>query len=84
MGVTFDYENDQPVGLCKAKKLYYVSTSGGHFIPDYGYNYIKRLAKDFYGIENTYCIYAENLDICGANVEKIIENTKKEIDKIFE
>ncbi len=39
VGMTFDYSADGvPIGLCKAKKLYYITTSGGDFAPDeYGY-----------------------------------------------
>lgn len=84
LNVTFKYENDYPVGLCKAKELYYISTSGGKFFPDYGYNYIKRLANEFYGIEKTYCIYAENLDIVGADTNKILEDTFGQINAMFQ
>ncbi|MBE6686799.1 MAG: ACP phosphodiesterase [Ruminococcaceae bacterium] len=83
LGVTFYYENGFPVGCCKAKKLYYVSTSGGVFVPDYGYDYIKRLANDFYGIKDCSCIYAEKLDMPGYDAEEIIRNAKKHIDLLF-
>lgn len=79
-GVTFRYENDRPVGLCKAKKLYYVTTAGGPFIPDFGYNYIEALAKSFFGIPYTRCFCAEGLDIDGTDTEAILEAAKKEID----
>lgn len=78
--VTFRYENDRPVGLCKAKKLYYVTTAGGPFIPDFGYNYIEALAKNFFGIPYTRCFSAEGLDIDGADTEAILSAAKKEID----
>lgn len=78
--VTFRYENDRPVGMCKAKSLYYVTTSGGPFVPDFGYNYIEALAKNFFGIPYTRCFCAEGLDIYGADVEAIISAAKKEID----
>ena len=83
LGVTFDYVNEIPVGCCKAKKLYYVSTSGGPFVPDYGYNYIKRIANEFYSIKDCVCIYAENLDMVGYDAKEIINDTKKYIDSIF-
>ena len=44
-GISFVYsENGKPQGLCKAKALYYVTTSGG-FIGqnDFGYLYVKRV-----------------------------------------
>lgn len=79
-GITFRYENDRPVGMCKAKCLYYVTTAGGHFLPDFGYNYIEALAKYFYGIQKTRCFYAEGLDMFGADIKKIITEAKREID----
>ncbi|MBR4881863.1 MAG: NAD(P)H-dependent oxidoreductase [Clostridia bacterium] len=79
-GVTFRYENDRPIGLCKAKKLYYVTTAGGPFMPDFGFNYIDALAKNFYGIPETKCFYAEGLDIYGADVDCILSQVKREID----
>ncbi len=79
-GVTFRYENDRPVGLCKAKKLYYITTAGGPFIPDFGYKYIETLAKSFYGIPYTRCFCAEGLDIYGADIESKLSAVKREID----
>ena len=78
-GITFCYENDRPKGLCSAKKLYYVTTAGGPVIADFGYPYVEALAKNLYGIGETTCIKAENLDIDGADVEGILEKAKEEI-----
>ena len=78
-GITFCYENDRPQGLCSAKKLYYVTTAGGPVIADFGYPYVEALAKNLYGIGETTCIKAENLDIDGADVEGILEKAKEEI-----
>ncbi|MEE0142006.1 MAG: NAD(P)H-dependent oxidoreductase [Coprococcus sp.] len=81
-GVTFKYSPDGiPIGLCKAKRLIYVMTAGGPvFSPDYGFDYVKVLAQNFYGIQDVKCFKAENLDIIGADVQKILNETKKEID----
>ena len=49
-GITFEYKNGIPSGLCKAKRLVYVTTSGGEIFCDFGYSYIKTLATNFYGI----------------------------------
>ena len=73
-GVTFKYsEEGIPVGLCKAKKLYYITTSVG-YIGQYnmGYDYIKALCKLYFGITDTECISAEGLDIFGNDTEKIL------------
>ena len=40
---------------------------------------MERLAKNLYGIGETTCIKAENLDIDGADVEGILEKAKEEI-----
>jgi FMN-dependent NADH-azoreductase len=54
IGITFKYtEEGYPIGLCKAKKMYYVTTAGGMFFPEeYGFGYIRALAEKFYGIKD--------------------------------
>ena len=77
-GITFAYgENGIPKGLCKAKSLIYVTTSGGPIIHNMGYEYVATIAKAFYGINDVKCISAEGLDIYGANVEEILKQAKK-------
>ena len=56
-------EQGMPVGLCKANKLYFVTTSGGPYIPDFSYNYVAGLATQAFGIPETKLIKKENLDI---------------------
>lgn len=62
-GITFDYVNGIPNGLCKAKSLTYVTTSGGPIFADFGYEYVKAIAKNFYGIGETKAYRAMNLDV---------------------
>ncbi|MGN0174017.1 MAG: NAD(P)H-dependent oxidoreductase [Acutalibacteraceae bacterium] len=84
--INFCYTKDGDIkGLCKAKKLFYVTTSGGT-IGDYnfGYNYVKCLAEKLYGILDVTLFTAENLDIIGADVEQIMKNAKKNIETYFE
>ena len=83
--ITFSYsEKGYPVSLCKAKKLIYITTAGGPIISDeFGFDYIKALAENFYGIKDIVYIKAEGLDIYGANIQEILENAKKDIDKIL-
>lgn len=72
-GLTFRYsEEGVPTGLCKAKKLTYITTSGGPFLPDFSYNYIRALATEFFGIGQTNLIYAENLDLAGSDSRAIV------------
>ena len=83
--VTFYYdEQGIPRGLCRAKKLYYVTTAGGPiFNAEYGFGYIRELAQTFYGIPDVEMIKAENLDIIGADVEGILREAEDSVDKLF-
>ena len=81
LGITFEYTDDgYPVGLCKAKKLWYVTTAGGSMVPEaFGFGYIKALAENFYGISDVELIQASGLDIVGADVSAIMDQTIKEM-----
>ena len=85
-GVTFSYSSEGiPVGLCRARKLCYVTTAGGPILSDeYGYGYVKALAEGFYGIPETHLIKAEGLDIQGADVEAIMREAEREIDRMLQ
>ena len=80
-GITFRYSDKGiPQSLCKAKNLYYVTTSGGFIgANNFGYDYIKALAYGFFGIGNVRFFSAEGLDIYGADVDGIMQKAKKEI-----
>ena len=76
-GLTFCYgENGIPRGLCKGKRLIYVTTAVGPINFNFGYDYVTALAKNFYGIKDVQLVKAEGLDIYGADVENIIESAK--------
>ena len=76
-GLTFAYgERGIPEGLCRAKRLIYVTTSGGPIIHNFGYDYVCAIAKSFFGIEDVRCIKAEGLDIRGADVSSIMQRAK--------
>ena len=81
-GLTFRYsETGVPIGLCKAKRLIYVTTAGGPIGDrNFGFDYVEALAKTFYGIADIVCFQAENLDIWGADVSGILENAAREIE----
>lgn len=85
IGLTLAYHADgKPYGLCKAKKLYYVTSAGGPIFNDaHGYGYVQTLAQQFYGIPDTYCIKAENLDVDNADMEGILLQAKRDIDGLF-
>ena len=83
-GITFEYsEKGYPVSKCRAKKLYYITTSGGYIgNNNFGFNYVKALAEIFYGI-NDVCFYsAEGLDIFGADVKSIMDEAKERISNL--
>ena len=81
-GLTFAYsEKGIPRGLCNAKRLIYVTTSGGPIIHNFGFDYTRALAKSFYGIEDVCCISAEGLDVRGADVNAILQNAKASLNE---
>ena len=83
LGVTFRYTPEgAPQGLCKAKKLTYITTSGGDYIPEeYGFGYVKALAQNFYGIKTVELIKATGLDIYGNDPEAILDKVIKDLNR---
>ena len=81
LGITFAYTPEGvPKGLCRAKKLYYVMTAGGIFVPEeYGFGYVRTLARSFYGIEDVELIQAVGLDLVGADPEEILRECLERI-----
>ena len=84
-GVTFNYDHKgNPISLCHISKLYYVTTAGGYIKDDsFGFGYVESLANNFFGTHNIEYIKAEGLDIIGSNVDEILKDKMKEIDKLF-
>lgn len=80
-GITFRYTPEGvPEGMCRARRLFYVTTAGGEFFPEqYGFGYVEALAKSFYGISEVELIRATGLDIDGAPVERMIKECEEEI-----
>lgn len=83
-GVTFEYSKQgRPIGKCNAKKLYYVTTSGGYINDNnFGFEYIKALAENFFGIDDISFYSAEGLDIFGADVKGIMDEAKERISNL--
>lgn len=84
-GITFEYlPSGMPKGLCQAEKVYYVTTAGG-FIGNnnFGFEYIKGLSKNLYGIENAVLISAEGLDVNPDKAEEILTKVKENIKNIL-
>ena len=77
-GLVSEYdESGIPRGLCRAKKLYYVTTAGGPYLPDYSYDYIRALATVCFGIPETELIKTEMLDVEGFDAEALVTKTNQ-------
>ena len=74
-GIVFHYtEEGRPEGLCKAKRLVYITTSGGPCsFANYGFEYLQGIAHMF-GIPETHFISAELLDVIGQDVDAIMND----------
>ena len=84
VGITFKYsEEGVPVALCKANRLFYVTTAGGLYVPEeYGFGYVKALAQNFYGIQDVRKIEAVGFDIYGANVNSIMKDAEDTLSEL--
>ncbi len=84
LGITFRYTAEgMPVSLCRAKRLYYVTTAGGCFVPEeYGFGYVEALARSFYGISDVRQIRAVGLDVDGADAEGILRSAEASIREV--
>ena len=82
-GITFRYAKGVPQGLCRAKRLIYVTTAGGIIYDNFGFEYVKALAQKIYGIGEVLFFKAENLDIDGNDVNNILRMAKSDAEKIL-
>lgn len=78
-GLTFTYRSGRPEGLCRAKRLYYVTTAGGALSPDFGFPYVRALAETFFGIPEVRRFSAEGLDVIGNDAARILQDAKDTI-----
>ncbi|MBO4293882.1 MAG: NAD(P)H-dependent oxidoreductase [Alphaproteobacteria bacterium] len=82
-GIVFKYSDQGIQGLCRAQKLYYITTMGGYNTTDFGYGYVKALCNELYQIKDVRLIKAEGLDIVGNDIAGILEAARKNIDNMF-
>lgn len=80
-GLSFRYSPEGiPIGMCRAKRLIYVTTAGGPIGENnFGFEYVKALAQNFYGIRDVQCFSAEGLDIYGADTGAIMEEAVQRV-----
>lgn len=78
-GVTFKYRDNAPVGLCRAKRLVYITTAGGYLPEPSSVEMHLRELCAMLGIEAFELHKAEGLDIEGNDVTAILEKTLEEL-----
>lgn len=84
IGLTSSYDqNGVPVGLCRADTLYYVSTAGGPFFPEYGFHYVRDLTTRCFGVKTAKAVIAEGLDIVGNDADAILQDAIHTLDTIL-
>ena len=84
VGLTFHYiGDDAPRTLSKGKRLVYVMTAGGTVVShEYGYGYLKTMFETFYEFEDCHYLYAEKLDLTGADVDAIMDKALTEAEEL--
>ena len=77
---TFHYTEDARCeGICKARTLTYITTSGGSVEgANFGYEYLCGIAKMF-GIPETRFVAAEGLDVVGIDVEAQLDKAREQL-----
>ena len=75
--LTFRYtDNGEPVGLCRGRRLIYLTTAGSPIgAEDWGFLYI-RAAAGMLGVKAFDRVSAESIDIMGRDVQAILEEAK--------
>ena len=83
IGVTFAYNAEgKAYSLCRAKKLYYLTTAGGKILSDaYGFGYVQALSDYFYKIPECVQFKAECLDLPGTDIQSTLNAIKAEIER---
>lgn len=77
--ICFRYENNLPVGLCKARRAAYLCTAGGPVPSDvWGAGYVQA-AMNMLGVTRFDAIHAENLDVYGADVPAILSEAEDRV-----
>lgn len=81
--ITFHYTKQaEYVGLCRAKRLVYITTCGGYLRgQNFGYEYIQAIA-DMFGIDEVLLVAAEGLDVEGIDVNAQMELARKQIAEL--
>lgn len=82
--ITFTYRGPEPTGLCKAKRIRYLSTCGGFTGGNHeGVNYIRRIGGAF-GINQVLEYTVEGLDMNPAERERVLQEGIARVKKMLE
>lgn len=82
--ITFGYNEQGMVGLCRGTDLVFVTTRGGiygHGPLECGSSYMRALTELF-GIDHYHSVCAEGLDIMGSDVEGILQKAEDEAAEV--
>ena len=81
--ITFHFTRQaEYVGMCRAKTLTYITTSGGYLKgQNFGYEYVCAIAEMF-GIGEVRMVAAEGLDVAGVDVNEQIERAREQIAEL--
>ncbi len=76
--LTFHYEDDQCIGMCRGTEAVYITTSGSPIREnDWGTGYIKAVLHEL-GIQSFTAIKAEGLDLVGNDAQQIMKDAQLE------
>lgn len=84
VGLTYRYGPDGvPTGMCRASRMYYVTTAGGYLNGvNLGAEVLRSMCAMF-GIPEFRCISAEGLDIWGNDADAIVEEAISKIPEVI-
>lgn len=85
-GIIFEYgEHGNVISKVKAKRVTYITTSGGPIISDiHGYGYVQAFFETFCGLQQIDYIKVEGLDASPEQVEQKIAQAKESIIELIE
>ncbi|MGE5379860.1 MAG: FMN-dependent NADH-azoreductase, partial [Methylocystaceae bacterium] len=86
-GITFQYTEKGPIGVCSGKKAVNITTRGGEYSEgpgaafEMGDRYLKTILG-FLGITDYTTIAANKLDIAGQDIDAILARTIKQAEDL--
>ena len=79
--LTFRYEEDQPIGLCRGTESVYITTAGSPIRDDdWGAGYMKAVLRTL-GLQNFTRISAEALDLASSDEKSIMTDALRRVEE---